>query len=111
MAKKRVTKKGVHLRHCNQGENLGICKYGEKNCPALKRKEIKKLDAFDIWFSDQFGGFPQDDVWCGEQNMKLMELEKSVLRLKYVISNNERLQHQYNACQSMKNKLSPKEGK
>jgi hypothetical protein len=27
---------GVHLRHCNQGENIGFCKYGEDGiCPAL----------------------------------------------------------------------------
>jgi hypothetical protein len=28
---------GVHLTHCNFGENLGSCKYGEdETCPALK---------------------------------------------------------------------------
>lgn len=28
---------GVHMTHCNQGEYLGGCKYGELNCPALNR--------------------------------------------------------------------------
>ena len=28
---------GVHLTHCNFGENFGSCKYGEdETCPALK---------------------------------------------------------------------------
>ena len=27
-------KDAVHLRHCNQGEYEGSCKYGEPNCPA-----------------------------------------------------------------------------
>ncbi|NHR04411.1 hypothetical protein HA052_04300 [Chromobacterium haemolyticum] len=26
--------KGVHLEHCNQGEYVGSCKYGDDGCPA-----------------------------------------------------------------------------
>ncbi len=26
---------GVHLSHCNFGENAGVCKYGEETCPAV----------------------------------------------------------------------------
>ena len=26
---------GVHLSHCNFGENVGVCKYGDDDCPAL----------------------------------------------------------------------------
>ena len=26
---------GVHLSHCNFGENAGGCKYGDPDCPAL----------------------------------------------------------------------------
>jgi hypothetical protein len=29
------SKLGVHLSHCNFGENAGVCKYGESDCPAL----------------------------------------------------------------------------
>lgn len=28
-------KLGVHLSHCNFGENAGHCKYGDDDCPAL----------------------------------------------------------------------------
>lgn len=32
---------GVHLRHCNQGEYVGSCKYGELDtCPSLTRVEL-----------------------------------------------------------------------
>ena len=32
-----MAKDGVHLRHCNFGEEFGRCKYGEdETCPALK---------------------------------------------------------------------------
>jgi hypothetical protein len=36
---KKVPKKelSVHLRHCNQGEWDGVCKYGDVSCPALKK--------------------------------------------------------------------------
>jgi hypothetical protein len=36
---KKVPKKelGVHLSHCNQGEWEGVCKYGDINCPALRK--------------------------------------------------------------------------
>lgn len=43
---------GVHMRHCNQGENEDICKYGETDiCPmsedekpmAFEEDEIKQL--------------------------------------------------------------------
>lgn len=27
--------KEVHLEHCNQGEYVGSCKYGDEGCPAL----------------------------------------------------------------------------
>jgi hypothetical protein len=30
-----LQKLGVHLSHCNFGENAGACKYGEDDCPAL----------------------------------------------------------------------------
>jgi DNA-directed RNA polymerase subunit M/transcription elongation factor TFIIS len=25
----------AHMSHCNRGENVGTCKYGDRNCPAL----------------------------------------------------------------------------
>lgn len=28
----------THMSHCNQGENEGICKYGDEGCPALNKK-------------------------------------------------------------------------
>jgi hypothetical protein len=28
---------GVHLFHCNQGEYVGSCKYGDEDCPAFKK--------------------------------------------------------------------------
>jgi len=31
--------KNVHIAHCNQGEYLGICKYGDLECPALKKSK------------------------------------------------------------------------
>jgi len=38
---------GVHLRHCNQGEYIGACKYGDdSNCPALIVNEPRKLTPF-----------------------------------------------------------------
>lgn len=36
----------VHLSHCNQGENLGICKYGDDDCPALKGKKTSRCSLF-----------------------------------------------------------------
>jgi hypothetical protein len=27
----------IHLSHCNQGEYEGSCKYGDADCPALKK--------------------------------------------------------------------------
>lgn len=32
---------GVHMRHCNQGDYLGSCKYGDLNCPALLNNVLK----------------------------------------------------------------------
>jgi hypothetical protein len=29
---------GVHLSHCNFGENVGWCKYGEEDCPAMSEE-------------------------------------------------------------------------
>jgi hypothetical protein len=29
----------VHMTHCNQGEWVGVCKYGEEDCPALAQQE------------------------------------------------------------------------
>ena len=29
----------VHMIHCNQGEWVGVCKYGEEDCPALAQQE------------------------------------------------------------------------
>lgn len=31
-------KLGVHLSHCNFGENVNACKYGQDNCPALSEE-------------------------------------------------------------------------
>ena len=40
---KRNRQYGVHMSHCNTGENIGLCKYGENNiCPALK--DDRKID-------------------------------------------------------------------
>ncbi len=37
---------GVHLTHCNQGENIGTCCYHEDDtCPALKNKYIPRQDS------------------------------------------------------------------
>ena len=33
--------KAVHLVHCNQGEYEGSCKYGDKDCPALKMSPVQ----------------------------------------------------------------------
>jgi hypothetical protein len=33
----------VHMTHCNQGEWLGVCKYGEEDCPALAQQEQKPV--------------------------------------------------------------------
>ena len=34
-----------HLHHCNMGEYLGSCKYGDENCPALEHAAVKtKMD-------------------------------------------------------------------
>ncbi len=33
--KSRLTTLGVHLSHCNFGENVNCCKYGDEDCPAL----------------------------------------------------------------------------
>jgi hypothetical protein len=40
MAKKK-NDKAVHLAHCNQGEYKGSCKYGDKDCPALKLNAVQ----------------------------------------------------------------------
>jgi hypothetical protein len=34
----------VHLRHCNQGEYEGVCKYGDSNCPCLPNEEPMKAE-------------------------------------------------------------------
>ena len=31
----KAEKLGVHLSHCNFGENANVCKYGDDDCPAL----------------------------------------------------------------------------
>lgn len=33
--------RAVHLAHCNQGEYVGICKYGYEDCPATAAEEGK----------------------------------------------------------------------
>lgn len=38
--------RGVHLTHCNFGEEFGHCKYGDADCPAmLPGSEASKLAA------------------------------------------------------------------
>lgn len=31
---------GTHLRHCDKGEYVGSCKYGETDCPAFSMKRV-----------------------------------------------------------------------
>jgi hypothetical protein len=38
---------GVHMSHCNQGENLGSCAYGYDNCPALNVRETSHSFEYD----------------------------------------------------------------
>jgi hypothetical protein len=46
MANETKNDSKVHLRHCNQGEYKGSCKYGDdQNCPALKL--LKKCPALE----------------------------------------------------------------
>ena len=32
----------VHLAHCNQGEWDGVCKYSDRDCPALSAQQPRK---------------------------------------------------------------------
>jgi hypothetical protein len=34
--------KAVHMAHCNMGDYLGSCKYGEDDCPAMSYSEYEK---------------------------------------------------------------------
>jgi len=44
--KKRQTKaekeRAAHLSHCNQGEYIGVCKFGEADCPALANETTQE---------------------------------------------------------------------
>jgi hypothetical protein len=35
---------GVHMTHCNMGEYVGVCKYGELDCPALETASMRTTD-------------------------------------------------------------------
>lgn len=46
---------GTHLKHCNLGEYVNYCKYGDNDCPALREEKIRKKKLFSIhhikvWF-------------------------------------------------------------
>jgi hypothetical protein len=38
----------THLTHCNQRENKGGCKYGNRNCPALEKQKLN-IEAIAYW--------------------------------------------------------------
>jgi hypothetical protein len=41
---------GVHFRHCYQGEYEDVCKYGEDDCPAKPKEELKQeFNIIDEW--------------------------------------------------------------
>ncbi len=46
---------GVHLSHCNQGEYMGDCKYGDANCPALKARNWEKTVMNDEQIGEVYG--------------------------------------------------------
>lgn len=40
---------GVHMSHCNQGENEHVCKYGETDiCPMLKDEKVVYYEDHEI---------------------------------------------------------------
>ncbi len=43
----------VHMSHCFQGENEGLCKYGEDNCPAQPVPKSER-DAFEAWIHTEY---------------------------------------------------------
>jgi hypothetical protein len=45
--KNEARRLGVHLSHCNYGEDEGLCKYGDEDCPALADWK---------WFGDAMQG-------------------------------------------------------
>jgi hypothetical protein len=50
----------VHMTHCNQGEWLGVCKYGEEDCPALAQQEPVVWTATRLWNRKELWTCPAD---------------------------------------------------
>jgi hypothetical protein len=59
---------GVHLSHCDQGEYLGVCKYGDPDCPAISGKRVAEsqtTEPLHICMNCRWWAKRQDGVgWC-----------------------------------------------
>lgn len=67
---------GVHLAHCNFGDNSGSCKYGDANCPALTSPYSwigKKIDAATTqsWPSVMYGvNIDGASIWGNQKSIE-----------------------------------------
>ena len=68
--KEKKDYRGVHLSHCYQGENEGICKYGEEDCPAKPEEKEE-----DMYFCRKCGNIRGKGVSIfGESLSKIRQL-------------------------------------
>lgn len=55
----------VHLRHCNQGDGVGVCAYGYEDCPAVANPEWIKA----YW---EENGLLRESVRSGQSSLPII---------------------------------------
>lgn len=78
----------VHLSHCNMGDYVGTCKYGDLDCPALSKSSDLELSS-DIL--DKITVFGEGDTYKFEISIDklvdyLMTLERKIEEQQETIS-------------------------
>jgi len=57
----------VHMNHCNQGEFVGVCKYGEEDCPALAQPEQAEAFNDGVLYTHpprrEWQGLSEEEIW------------------------------------------------
>jgi hypothetical protein len=51
--------KGVHAAHCNMGDYLGSCKYGEEDCPELLNDGAGEMTEYEKQLMQEWNRLPQ----------------------------------------------------
>ncbi|MFY8038888.1 MAG: hypothetical protein ACOVN4_04385 [Bosea sp. (in: a-proteobacteria)] len=73
----------VHMTHCNKGEFVGGCKYGEEDCPALEQPEQEPV-AWGCFKSGELqteliGTEADVDFWCKSDEVQMQGMVKGPL--------------------------------